>query len=224
MKPFEKQLLAEFFATFLCLTVACGTALFTMPFVGYLGVAMTFGLVTVALYSIFSKFSGCHMNPAVSLSFFIAKKIDFKTFLSYALTQLIAGLLAAGGLLLLFKSLMYCSNLSTFVTNGYNHLSPNHFGLWGCALVEILTTFMVCMAYLARSEDKTIPVFVLGATIVATHFFALPITGASLNPARSFGVAIVEGGEALKQVWFFFVMPMLGAFFAAYLHQAFYKK
>ena len=141
--------------------------------------------------------------------------MDFTTFLSYVLAQLIGGLAAAGVLLLVFNSILHCGALETFVTNGYGHLSPGHFGLWGCALVEVLATFILVMVYLTRNSDKNTPIATFGAVVVAAHFFSLPITGASLNPARSFGVAVIEGGAALQQVWFFFVMPMVGAYLAS---------
>ena len=224
MKTFEKKLFSEFLATFLFVAIGCGTALFAMPFVSYTGVALTFGLAMITLYAIFEKASGCHINPAVSFGFFMAKKIDFKTFLSYALAQLIGGLAAAGILLLVFKSLLHCGALETFVTNGYGTLSPGHFGFWGCTLVEVLATFMLVMVYLTRASDKNTPIATFGAVVVAAHFFSLPVTGASLNPARSFGVAVIEGGVALQQVWFFFVMPMIGAYLASLLHKMINKK
>lgn len=225
MKSFEKQLFAEFLATFLFLLIGYGTSLFAMTYVGYIGVSITFGLTLIALYSLFEKVSGCHMNPAVSLSFLISKKISFKTFLSYTLSQLIGGLAAAGAILLLFKSLMHCGTLNTFATNGYGELSPHHFNLWGCALTEIIMTFMLCFAYLSRATDpKNTQAFVLGSVVIVAHFFALPITGASLNPARSFGVAVVEGSYALHQVWFFFAMPMIGGVLASVVHRIFNAK
>ncbi len=220
MKSFEKQLFVEFLATFLFLLIGCGTALFAMTYVGYMGVSLSFGVALLALYPLFERISGCHMNPAISLSFFVSKKIDFKTFLSYTLAQLIGGLAAAGMLFVLFKSLIHCGTLNTFATNGYGFLSPHHFNAWGCALVEIMMTFILCLVYLGRAADpKNIQVGVLGAVVIAIHFFALPITGASFNPARSFGVAIIEGGHALNQVWFFFVMPMIGGILASIVHK-----
>jgi aquaporin Z len=219
MNSLEKKLFAEFLGTFLLITVGCGTALFAMPFVGYIGVAFTFGLTVLALYSIFEKTSGCHINPAVSFGFFIANKIDFKTFLSYVLAQLIGGLMAASLLLIVFKSLMHTANINTFVTNGYSQLSPGHFGFHGAMLVEILATFILVLVYLEATVNKNMTALALGAAVVAAHFFALPVTGASLNPARSFGVAVIASGEALKQVWFFFVMPMVGAVLASLVHK-----
>jgi aquaporin Z len=225
MKSFEKQLFAEFLATFLFILIGCGTAFFAASYVGYMGIALTFGLALAALYSLFEKISGCHMNPAVTLSFWISKKIDFKTLLSYTLAQLIGSLAAAGMLVLIFKSLIHCGAFNTFATTGFGLLSPHHFGFWGCAFVEIMMTFLLCLAYLGRATDsKNIPVGVLGAVVVVTHFFALPITGAGLNPARSFGVAVVEGSHALEQVWFFFVMPMIGGALASITHKLFSTK
>ncbi len=219
MNSLEKKLFAEFLGTFLLITVGCGTALFAMPFVGYIGVAFTFGLTILALYTIFEKTSGCHINPAVSFGFFITKKIDFKTFLSYTLAQLIGGLVGASLLLIVFKSLMHTTSVNTFVTNGYRYLSPGHFGFHGAMLVEIIATFIIVLVYLENTVNKNITALALGAAVVAANFFALPVTGASLNPARSFGVAVIEGGAALKQVWFFFVMPMIGAILAAITHK-----
>ena len=224
MNSLEKKLFSEFLGTFLFVTIGCGTALFAMSFVGYIGVAITFGMILLVLCAILEKISGCHLNPAVSFGFFLTKKIDFKTFLSYSLAQLIGGLIGAGSLLFLFKSLLHGGHLNTFVTNGHSHLSPGHFGFLGAMLVEIIATFILVLVYLERSADKNIPVFVVGAVVMAGHFFALPVTGASLNPARSFGVAIIEGGDALKQVWFFFVMPMTGALLAGLTHKLLHKK
>lgn len=224
MKNLEKKLFSEFLGTFLFVIIGCGTALFAMPFVSYTGVALTFGLTLMVVYTIFEKISGAHINPAVSFGFFLSKKLDFKTFLSYVLAQLIGGLFAAGILLIVFHSILHCNTIETFVTNGYGHLSPGHFGFWGCTLVEILATFVLVMIYLTRASDKNTSIASFGAVVIAMHFFSLPVTGASLNPARSFGVAVIEGGAALKQVWFFFVMPMIGAYLAVLINKVLSKK
>lgn len=224
MKSFERALFSEFLATFLFVLISCGTALFAMAFVGYIGVALTFGLTLVALCAIFEKTSGCHVNPAVSFGSFMAQKIDFKTFLSYSLVQIIGGLVAAGVILAISKTLPNCHEIQSFATNGYGPFSPGNFGFWGCAVAEVLMTFALVLVCLARSEQKSPSTLSLGAILTVGHFVALPITGAGLNPARSFGVAVVEGGAALGQVWFFFVMPFIGALLAALVHKLLNEK
>ncbi len=222
MSYLNKKLLSEFLGTFFLIFMGCGAALFAMKFVGYIGVALTFGVTLMALIYAFGPISGCHVNPAVSFGMLLAGRMDVKEFLMYVIAQLVGAFAAAGLLLLVLRGMFGCEFISTFATNGFGDLSPGGFNMTSGAIVEIVATFLLVFTVLVSSSDSKNSGFTglaAGAALVVAHFVALPVTGASINPARSFGVAMVENGEALKQLWFFFVMPMVGGLLAAVVYR-----
>ncbi len=222
MSNLNKKLLSEFLGTFLLIFVGCGTALFTMKFVGFFGVALAFGVTLMALIYALGPISGCHVNPAVSFGMLLSGRMDMKEFLSYVVVQLVGAFAAAGLLFLVLQGMFGCEFITTFATNGYGNFSPSGFNMTSGAIVEIVATFLLVLTILMTSSDAKHSSFTglaAGAALMVAHFVALPVTNASINPARSFGVALVDGGPALQQLWFFFVMPMIGGLLAAIVHR-----
>lgn len=208
-----KKYLAEFLGTAVLVLFGCGSAILTGDI---LIIALTFGLaIIIGAYGIASA-SGCHINPAVSLAMLINGKLSVKDFFAYIAAQ-IAGAFAGSGLL---YAILSCTEIGTKAlgANGYDALSAAHIDMSGAILVEIILTFVfiyVILAITAKAENSKIAGLVIALTLVAVHIIGINLTGTSVNPARSLAPAVLQGGEALNQVWVFIVAPFAGAAAAA---------
>lgn len=183
---------------------------------GVLGIAMAFGLSIVAMAYSIGSISGCHINPAVSLAMLISKKMTPTDFVGYIIAQ-VCGAIVAAGLLKLVGSL--CNPIITGLgTNGFGDASYVHLSMGGALVVEIILTFIFVLAILgvtSKEQFSNVAGLVMGLTLAFVHIIGIPLTGTSVNPARSFGPALFAGGEALSQVWVFIVAPLVGAALAA---------
>lgn len=214
-----KKYLAEFFGTMVLVLFGCGTAVVCGGYTGgtgtgYLGVlaiAFAFGLSIVCAAYAIGHISGCHVNPAVSLAMLINGKLSFVDFIGYVIGQ-VAGAFAGSALLnFICKS---TDMLNGYGSNGYDELSAVHLSLSGAIVVEIILTFVFVMTILGvTSSEKTsnIAGIVIGLTLTFVHIIGIPLTGTSVNPARSLAPAVFEGGVALSQVWVFILAPLAGA-------------
>lgn len=226
-----KKYLAEFLGTFVLVFFGCGTAVVCGGFTGglgagYLGVvpiALAFGLAIVAAAYAIGYISGCHVNPAVSLAVLINGGMSPVDFVGYVIGQ-IAGAFAGSGVLFFIVS--SSETLSGFGANGYGSLSGVGLSMPGALVVEIILTFVFVMTILGvTSSEKTSHMagLIIGLTLTFVHLIGIPLTGTSVNPARSLAPAIFAGGEALSQVWVFIVAPLIGGALAALVHK-FFKK
>ncbi len=212
-----KKYLAEFLGTAVLVLFGCGSAVITG---NILIIAITFGLaIVIGAYGVASA-SGCHINPAVSLAMLINGKLSVKDFFAYVAAQ-IAGAFAGSGLL---YSILSCTKATTenLGANGYDELSMAGINLSGAILVEIVLTFVfiyVILSVTAKAENAKIAGFVIALTLVAVHIIGIGLTGTSVNPARSLAPAVLQGGEALKQVWVFIVAPFAGSAAAACIYK-----
>lgn len=214
-----KKYFAEFIGTFVLTFVSCGAAAISGGITGVLGVfgiAAVFGLSIVAMAYSIGNVSGCHINPAVSLAMLVSKKMSIKDFAGYVIFQILGGI-AAAGLLKLIGGM--CDPVITGLgTNGYGAASYVGLNMVGAIIVEVVLTFIFLMAILGvTSEEKysSVAGLVIGGALTFVHIIGIPLTGTSVNPARSLGPAIFAGGEALSQVWVFIVGPLVGAVLAA---------
>lgn len=213
-----KKYIAEFFGTAVLVLFGCGTAVFSGGLtggtgngtLGVLAIAIAFGLSIVAgAYSI-GHISGCHVNPAVSLAMFINGKLDIIDLFGYVIAQ-VAGAFAGSGIL---YYIVKESSLSGFGSNGYGDLSSVGISMTGAIIVEIILTFVFVLTVLGvTSSEKysSVAGIVIGLTLTFVHIIGIPITGTSVNPARSLAPAVLEGGVALDQVWVFIIAPLAGA-------------
>jgi len=213
-----KKYLAEFLGTFVLVVFACGTAIVTGCGVegGWLLTALAFGLVIVAMAYSIGNISGCHINPAVSIAMLVSKKLSVKDFIGYIAAQFAGGLAGAGVLSIYFKpEIAFATN--RLVTDGM----PVDFACTGVGvtiLAEVLLTFVFVFAILgvtSKVENANVSGIVIGLTLTLVHIIGIGLTGTSVNPARSFGVALIQGGDALKNVWIFIVAPLAGGILAA---------
>ena len=213
MKAFKKYI-AEFIGTFVLVLFACGTAAVvgcsSENGTGYLLTALAFGLVIVAMAYSIGNISGCHINPAVSIAMLISKKMTLKDFIGYVIAQF-AG--ATAGAAVLMAIVGKDSGL------GANGLYNDSIGL--SFLIEIILTFVFVLASLGVTSKEGysgVAGIVIGLTLTLVHILGIAFTGTSVNPARSFGPALLVGGAALSNVWVFILAPLVGGALAAVVY------
>lgn len=225
-----KKYIAEFLGTAILVLFGCGTAVFSSGLsggtdngtLGVVSIALAFGLSIVAgAYSI-GHVSGCHVNPAVSLAMFINGKLDIIDLIGYIVSQ-VAGAFAGSGLLMLITKETAADGLGS---NGYGELSSVGISMTGAIIVEIVLTFVFVLTVLGvTSSEKysSVAGIVIGLTLTFVHIIGIPLTGTSVNPARSLAPAVLDGGIALNQVWVFLVAPLAGAALAGIIFKFLFK-
>lgn len=225
----SKRLGAEFFGTFWLVLGGCGSAIFAAAFpevgIGLLGVSLAFGLTVLTMVYAVGGISGGHFNPAVSFGLWAGGKFPAKDLVPYIIAQVIGAVLAAGALYLIV-----CGNADfemkagALATNGYGEHSPGGYPYMSALLTEILMTFFFLFIILGATDKRAPKGFAgiaIGLALTLIHLISIPITNTSVNPARSTGPALFEGGIALSQVWFFWVMPIIGAVLAGFTYRYF---
>ena len=211
-----KKLICEFVGTMMLVLLACGVAVATE--VHYIGTALAFGLVIVAMAYSIGNVSGCHINPAVSLGMAMSGRMTWKEFVEYAIAQILGAIAGAALLGVILRS---------FTALGANTYNGTTVTVWIAILVEVILTFVFVLTILGvtdKKENGHATGIVIGLTLTLVHLFGLPFTGTSVNPARSIGPALLQGGTALSQVWGFILAPMIGAALAALFYKNILKK
>ncbi len=220
-----KKYFAEFIGTCSLVLFGCGAAVISgitrvgPNGVGILGIAMAFGFsVTVMAYAI-GGISGCHINPAVTLGVLVAGRMSAKDAVGYWIAQFLGGILGAV-ILYLIVSGMPGFEMKEYAlgSNGWGPGYLAEYNLTSAFLIETVMTFLFLFVILGSTSkwgNGTMAGLAIGVTLMLIHLMTIPVTGTSVNPARSFGPALLAGGKALQQVWLFFLAPILGAFLAA---------
>jgi len=213
-----KKYAAELIGTMILVFMGCGSAvvLGCDVFGGHLAVALAFGLAIVATAYVIGNISGCHINPAVSLAMLINKKLSVTDFAGYVISQII-GAFAGAGLLKLIVSFGVADQTGGLGSNGIGEI-----GIAGAIVVEIILTFIFIFAIIGVTSDPdkgSVAGIVIGLTLVFVHIVGIPLTGTSVNPARSIGPAVFAGGDALANVWVFIAAPLAGAALAAVVYK-----
>ena len=216
-----KKYVSEFIGTAVLVLFGCGTAAITggiSGMLGILGIALAFGLSIVAMAYVIGNISGCHINPAVSLAMLISGKMSVKDFICYVVAQCLGAIL---GIALLYL-IMVNSGLDVAAqglgANGFGANSAVNLNMVGAIVVEIILTFVFIYTILGVTSDEkksSVAGIVIGLTLAFVHIMGIPLTGTSVNPARSIAPAIFLGGETLRQVWVFIVGPFVGSALAA---------
>lgn len=207
-----KKYLCEFLGTLVLVLLGCGSAAIAGGTLGTLGIAFAFGLSIVAMAYSIGRISGCHVNPAVSLAMLISKKMSVKDFCGYVIAQVL-GAFAGSGILYYIINNTTLGNVG-LGANGYGELSAVGLNLVGALIVEMIATFIFVFAILGVTDDEKfdrISGIVIGFVLALIHIVCIPLTGTSVNPARSLAPAVLVGGVALSQVWVFIVAPFIGA-------------
>ena len=214
---------AEFIGTFVLTFMGCGSAMFLgcEPTGGLLAVAFAFGLSIVAMAYVIGGVSGCHINPAVSIAMFLDKRLSSIEFINYVISQVFGAIFAA----VLLKILIAFGINDLTGGLGSNGVA-NAGGFIGALIIEIILTFIFVFTIMGvTSNDKmgAVAGIVIGLTLTFVHIVGIPLTGTSVNPARSIGPALLAGGGALIDLWVFIVAPLIGAALAAIVYQRIVK-
>jgi aquaporin Z len=219
-----RKLIAEFVGTFLLVFLAVGTAIFGIsaivgenkagPGSGVVGVALAFGLVLLGIAYAFGPVSGAHVNPAVTLAMLVGRRLPASEAVGYWIAQFLGAIVAGAVLKLFVSSFGVTDYTGALGTNSYDNGAIN---MAGAFVLEALLTAAFILVILLVTDRVAAPGFAgiaIGLTLTLVHLVGIPLTGTSVNPARSLGPALFEGGVALQQVWLFILAPLVGALIA----------
>ena len=217
-----KKMAAEFIGTAVLVVFGCGTAMTVgcdaVNGGGYVLTALAFGLVIVAMAYSVGNISGCHINPAVSVGMLVSKKMTLKEFGCYVISQFLGAIAGAGILKGVFSMADLTDKTGALGSNGLANGS-----IGASLIIEVILTFVFVFAILgvtSKVENGAVAGIVIGLTLTLVHILGIGLTGTSVNPARSFGPALLAGGDALKNVWVFIVAPVIGGALAALCYNA----
>ena len=219
-----KRYIAEFIGTMVLVLFGCGSAAIAGSVLGNLGIAMAFGLSIVAMAYVIGDISGCHINPAVSIGMWIDGRMEAKDLIMYIVFQCIGAIIGIALLAAIINSSAYLGGYATtgLGQNGFGMASSVGLNVVGAIIVEIILTFVFVFTVLGvtkKVENATIAGIVIGLTLAFVHIMGIPLTGTSVNPARSLAPALFMGGQALQQVWVFILAPIVGAVIAGLLYK-----
>lgn len=213
----SKRLMAEFFGTFWLVIGGCGSAVLAATFpqvgIGFLGVAFAFGLTVLTMAYTIGHISGCHLNPAVSVGLCVGGRFPAKDLIPYIVVQVIGAICAAGVLYIIATGKPGFDLAAGFACNGYGEHSPGGYSLSAALVTEIVMTLFFLLVIMGSTDQRAPQGFApiaIGLCLTLIHLVDIPVTNASVNPARSTGPAIFFGGWALQQLWLFWVAPIIG--------------
>jgi aquaporin Z len=220
-----RKCLAEFFGTFWLVFGGCGAAVLAAAFpglgIGFLGVSLAFGLTVLTMAYAVGHISGGHFNPAVSVGLWIGGRFPIKDLAPYIVSQVL-GAVAGAVVLYVIASGAPLFAVGTFASNGYGPRSPGGYSLAAALVCEVVMTFFFLMVILGSTDRRAPPGLApvaIGLALTLIHLVSIPVTNTSVNPARSTGPAIIAGGVALRQLWLFWVAPIVGALLAGVVYR-----
>ena len=219
-----KRYVSELLGTIVLVLFGCGSAAIAGTVLGNLGIAMAFGLSIVAMAYAIGDISGCHVNPAVSIGMWIDGRMEAKDLIMYIIFQCIGAIIGIALLAILINS---APSLGGYMAtglgqNGFGAASSVGINMIGALITEIILTFVFVFTVLGVTRNEKTGVvagIVIGLTLAFVHILGIPLTGTSVNPARSLAPALFMGGVALQQVWVFIVAPIIGAIIAGLAHK-----
>jgi len=227
-----KKLGAEFIGTFWLVLGGCGSAVIAAAFpdvgIGLLGVSFAFGLTVLTMAFAIGHISGCHLNPAVSFGLWSGGRFSITELAPYIGSQVAGGIAGAAVLYIIASGQAgFDATAGGFASNGYAAHSPGGYSLIAALVTEIVMTFMFLMIILGATDKRAPQGFApiaIGLGLTLIHLISIPVTNTSVNPARSTGVAIFQGGWALSQLWLFWLAPIVGAVLAGLVYRWFEKE
>lgn len=221
----SKRSAAEFIGTFWLVLGGCGSAVLAAGIpdvgIGYVGVALAFGLTVLTMAFAIGHISGCHLNPAVTLGLTVAGRFKSSDVPAYMIAQVLGAIVAA------FVLSYIVGSTESLASNGYGAHSPQGFALGPGIVTEVIMTMMFLIIILGATDKRAPAGFApiaIGLGLTLIHLISIPVTNTSVNPARSTGPALLEGGIALQQLWMFWLAPMAGAVIAAVIYRWFEKE
>ena len=225
--PLGRKLAAEFLGTFWLVFGGCGAAVLDAAFpnlgIGFVGVALAFGLTVLTMVFAIGHISGCHLNPAVSAGLVVGKRFPASELLPYVVAQVL-GAVAGSGVLFVIASGQASFDVSSgFASNGYGVHSPGGYSLLAGLVAEVVLTMFFLMVIMGATDSRAPQGFApiaIGLCLTLIHLVGIPVTNLSVNPARSTGPAVFVGGWALQQLWLFWVAPLIGGALGGGIYRA----
>ena len=231
--PLAKRAVAELLGTFWLVFGGCGSAVLAAKFltpenanvnlgIGFVGVALAFGLTVLTMAYAIGHISGCHLNPAVSFGLWAGGRFPASDLLPYIISQVVGGALGAGVLYVIASGQAGFDVHAGFASNGYGDHSPGHYPLLSCLVAEVVLTFFFLIIILGATDGRAPKGFApiaIGLGLTLIHLIGIPVTNLSVNPARSTGPALFAGGWALSQLWLFWLAPIVGALIAGAVYR-----
>lgn len=226
-----KRATAEALGTFWLVFGGCGSAVLAAAIpdlgIGFVGVALAFGLTLLTMAYAIGHISGCHLNPAVTIGLVAGKRHPASKIVPYVIAQLVGAVVAAGVLYVIASGKAGFDVSAGFASNGYGAHSPEGYSLLACLVAEIVLTFMFLIVILG-STDRRVPAgfapIPIGLSLTLIHLIGIPVTNLSVNPARSTGPALFVGSWAVQQLWLFWVAPIIGAALAGVVYRGAFEK
>jgi aquaporin Z len=217
--PIANRVAAEFIGTFWLVLGGCGSAVLAGAFpsfgIGFLGVAFAFGLTVLTMAYAIGHVSGCHLNPAVTVGLAVGGRFKSSEAVPYIIAQVVGAFVGAAVLYFIASGKPEFSlSVSRLGSNGYAEHSPGGYSLAAGFVCEVVMTFMFLMIILGATDQRAPAGFApiaIGLGLTLIHLISIPVTGTSVNPARSTGPALIVGGWALAQLWLFWIAPLIGA-------------
>ena len=226
-----KKCAAEFIGTFWLVLGGCGSAVLAAAFpglgIGFVGVALAFGLTVLTMAFAIGHISGCHLNPAVSVGLWAGGRFPASGLLPYIVSQVLGAVAAAGVLFVIASGKPGFDLAGGFASNGYGDHSPGGYALAACLVCEVVMTFMFLMIILGATDKRAPAGFApiaIGLGLTLIHLISIPVTNTSVNPARSTGPALFVGGWAIEQLWLFWLAPIVGALLAGFAYKWIWEK
>ncbi len=221
-----KRLGAEFFGTFWLVLGGCGSAVLAAGFpnmgIGFVGVALAFGLTVLTMAYAIGHISGCHLNPAVSIGLCAGGRFPAKELGPYIISQVLGGIAGAAVLYIIASGKTGFDVAAGFASNGYGAHSPGGYSLLAALVCEVVMTMMFLLIILGATDKRAPQGFAplaIGLGLTLIHLISIPVTNTSVNPARSTGVALFVGDWAIAQLWLFWVAPIAGALLGAAIYR-----
>lgn len=226
-----RRAIAELFGTFWLVLGGCGSAVLAAGFpqfgIGFLGVALAFGLTLLTMAYAIGPISGCHINPAVSFGLAAGGRFKWSDLPAYVAAQVVGAIAASGVLFLIASGKAGFDVHAGFAANGYGAHSPGGYSLFACLVCEVVMTFFFLIVILGSTHERAPKGFAplaIGLVLTLIHLISIPVTNTSVNPARSTGPALFAGGWAISQLWLFWVAPIIGGLLGGAVHRALFER
>lgn len=221
-----KQYGAELIGTFWLVLGGCGSAVLAAAYpamgIGFLGVALAFGLTVITMAYVIGPVSGCHLNPAVTVGLWAGGRFPIQKVMPYIAAQVVGGFLAGGVLFVMASGQAGFDVTSGFASNGFGDHSPGGYSLVACIVTEVVMTMMflfIIMGATSKSAPQGFAPLAIGLALTLIHLISIPVTNTSVNPARSTAVALYAGGWAIEQLWLFWLAPIAGGVLGATVYK-----
>ena len=222
----SQRLAAEFIGTLWLVMGGCGAAVLDAAYpglgIGFAGVALAFGLTVLTMAYAVGHVSGAHFNPAVTIGLYAGDRFPIRDVVPYIVAQVLGAIAGAGILYVIANGHAGFDMTGGFASNGYGDHSPGHYSLAACAVSEVVMTFGFLFVILGSTHGnapKGFAPIAIGLCLTLIHLISIPVTNTSVNPARSLGPALFEGGWAIQQLWLFWTAPFVGAVLAGIVYR-----